>query len=112
MNITLLEWLEGNVDGGAVFVWGIVAMLILCLLWWLFLGDLLHKCNVSSLGYKLYEAGPIGTFGILLFLKFFIVLLITSIQASFIHGAKMIFPLLVFWGIIVAAVIFIAKHKK
>ncbi len=82
------------------------------IVWKLFLEKRLFSCKASSFWYGLYELGPLGTFAVIIFLGFFIVLLIASIQAAIEVGIKMIFPLILFWGAVIAVGIAIIKKLR
>lgn len=91
---------------GAVAVW--VA------LWYLLLKRLLKRRKVTSFWYGLYELGALGTLGLVVFLALIVILFIASIQAILSYGTSLLFPLILFWGGIVAIAILIIRyiHKK
>lgn len=89
---------------GIFVIWFIV--------WKLFFEKLLYSCDVSSFWYGLYELGPFGTFGAILFLGVLIVLFIASIQFAIDVGIKMIFPLILFWGSVITIGIAIIKRLR
>lgn len=77
--------------------------------WHLLLKRLLKRSKVTSFWYALYELGAFGTFGILIFLSLIAILFIGSMQAVAVYGIKLLFPLFIFWGGLVAIAILIIK---
>lgn len=59
--------------------------------------------------YSLMELGVMGSYLILVFFAFIVVLLVASIQGIIEYGIKLAFPLLFFWGGFTAFVIFFVK---
>ena len=106
--MNIIEWLDENVDAFDAIVFALIALAIWFIVWKL-LSKVLEK-------YKLYnfmELGVMGSYLILIFFAFIVVLLIASIQGAIEYGLKLAFPLLVFWGGFAAfAVFFIKKFKK
>lgn len=82
------------------------------ILWHLVIKRILRQCKVTSFWYELYELGALGTLGIIMFLSIIAILFIASIQAAIEYGTKMLVPLFLFWGTIVAIVILIIKHIR
>ena len=94
----LLEFLNDTIAARDILFWGLIMLATWCILWHLFLGDWLHDHDVTTFWYAMYELGPVGTFGLALMILLIIVLFITSIQAAFIFGGKLILAICAFWG--------------
>lgn len=105
---TIIDWLNSPVNIYMLF--GIVAVWVA--FWHLLLKKLLKRCKVTTLWYELYELGAFGTLAILVFLLLIVALFIASTQANTIYGIRMIFPLVVFWGIMIAFFVFLVKFLR
>ena len=110
MQPNIIKWLNENFDAGDVLVYGLIAFIVWFTFWKLVLGRILYKCDCNSLGYALFELGAGGIFGIFLFLLILVILFIVSFQAVIVYGFKMIFPLLFFWGIVIAFFVFVIRY--
>ena len=88
----------------------LIAVTIWFILWHLVIKRILRRCKVTSFWYELYELGAFGTFGVVIFLLIMAILFIASIQAVSTYGIKMLFPLLLFWGGIIAIIILIIRY--
>lgn len=109
--MNILEFLNSS-SGRSAFLYGLLGLVVWILLWKFLLGRLLQKCRPSSFGYSVYELGAGGSFCVILFLVILAVLFIASIQAVIGIGLKMIFPLLLFWGIVVAFLVFVIRKLR
>ena len=78
-------------------------------LWHLIIKRILRQCKVTSFWHELYELGAFGTLGIVVFLLILVILFIASIQAAIGYGIKMLIPLFIFWGGLLAIIILIIK---
>lgn len=111
--MNIIEWLNSNLDAGNAIIFSLIALAVWFILWHLMLKKLLVKCDW---GYDLVNMGPAlgpgAAFGILLFFFIIAVLFIASIQAVLTIGAKMIFPLLIFWGGIITFFVLLIRHIK
>ena len=110
--MNIIEWLNLNFNAGDAIDYGLIAFVIWSVLWNL-ISFITSKIKDYSLNYDLMNEGPIlgtiGSFGIALFLSVIVVLIVASIQAVIEYGAKLVFPYLIFSGIITAFVIFFIK---
>lgn len=102
--MNIIEWLDENVDAFDAMVFALIALAIWFVVWKL-LGKVLEKYKL----YGLMELGVMGSYLILVFFAFIVVLLISSIQGAIEYGIKFAFPLLIFWGGFTAFVIFFVK---
>lgn len=109
---TLLEFLNENTDAGDVLFWGVIALCIWCLLWRLFIGEWLRKHEVTTFWYTMYEAGPVGTFGLALMGLVLLALLITSLQAVSAYGPKVIAAAAFFWVVLITVAVLIVRSIK
>ena len=111
--MNIIEWFNENVDAGDAILFALVAFVVWFAMWHLFVKQLLVKC---SWGYDLVNMGrflgPCAAFGILMFFSVVLGLFVASVQAVFTIGVKMLFPLLLFWGGIIALSVFFIKHIK
>ena len=89
---------------GSLAVWYI--------LWHFVIKRILRRCKVTSFWYELYQLGASGTLGIIVFLSIILIIFIASIQAVLGYGIKMLFPLFIFWGGIVAIAILIIRYIR
>ena len=110
--MTIIEWLNENVDAGDAIIYLLIAYVLWYILWKIFLRKLFRKCPVGSLGEHLSDLGATGIFGICLFILLILTLLVTSIQLTWGYGWTLIFPLAVFWGGIFAFAVFLMKVLK
>ena len=107
--MNIIEWLTSNVDAGDAMIGGIIALVVWFILWKLLISKLFEKHKL----YDFLELGAIGSFSILLFLSIIIVLFVATFQAVGSFGLQLLFPVLLFWGgLIVAVIFFIKKFKK
>ena len=90
----------------------LIAVATWFILWHLVIKRILQRCKVTSFWYGLYELGAFGTFGIVIILSIMAILFISSIQAVIGYGTKMLFPLFLFWGIIVTIIILIIRYIR
>ena len=91
----------------------LIAFVIWFIIWHLVIVKLFNRCElISDLMSEGPILAPICSFGILLFLYVFAILFIGSIQAVFAIGAKIIFPLVIFWGAVITFFVFLIKHLK
>lgn len=94
-------------------IYTLIAFVIWCIIWHLIIVKLFNKCElISDLMSEGPILAPIGSFTILLFLYVLAILFIGSIQAAFSIGAKIILPLLIFWGAVITFFVFLIKHLK
>ena len=111
--MSIIEWLNSNIDAGDAIIYGLIALVIWFILWHLLISKLHKKSNIIN---DLVEMGPISgalaSLSIVVFLAFIALLFVASIQITIEFGVKMIFPLLLFWGAIIALFIFIVKKFK
>ncbi len=107
--MNIIEWLNTNFDAGDAMICGLIALVVWIILWKLLVCKILEKCNPGSFGYGLSELGAVGCFGVLVFFLIIAVLLVASVQAVITYGIKMLFAVLLFWGGIIAVLIFIIK---
>ena len=110
--MNIIEWINTQFDAGDAILGGLITLAIWFMLWKLFLGRLLEKCNCGSFGHAIYELGAGGSWCVLMFLIFIAVLFIASIQAAIAYGLKMIFVLLLFWSAIITLFVFIIKYIR
>lgn len=108
----IIEWLNSSFDISYAFI----AFVIWVVLWNLInliTSKILKKCDLN---YDLMRMGPIlgsmASFGIAVFLSLILLLLVASIQLAIEYGIKLAFPLLIFWGGIIAFVIFFIKKIR
>ena len=108
--MNIIEWLNSEFDAGYGLIFSLIAFAVWFILWHLILKKVFEKnCWLDDFVEMGPIAGPAATFGILLFLSIIAVLFISSIQAALIYGTKMIFSLLLFWGIIITTVVLIVR---
>lgn len=111
--MNIIEWFKSNLDAGDAIILSLIALAIWFILWHLIISKLFKKytfiCELMDLGPIL---APLASFGILLFFSIIAVLFIASIQAVLTIGAKMIFPLLIFWGGIITFFVILIRHIK
>ena len=81
--MTILDVLNQRVDAGDVIFWGLIVLIAWCIIWRLFLGKWLFKHDVGTFWYAMYEAGPIGTFGLVLMALVLLTLPIAAMQYLF-----------------------------
>ena len=110
--LTLLEFLNENTDAGDILFWGVIALCTWCLLWRLYIGEWLRKHEVSTFWYAMYEAGPLGTFGLALVGLLLLALLVTSLQAVSSYGPKVAAAAAFFWAVLIAVAVLIARSIK
>ena len=91
----------------------LIALIIWYIIWHLIIVKLFSKCDLIS---DLMRYGPLGSpllsFTILLFLYVLAILFIGSIQAAFSIGVKIIFRLLIFWGVVITFFVILIKNLK
>ena len=114
MQQTLIEWLNANLDAGDAIIYSLIGLVVWFVIWHLIISRLFGKYEFIG---DLMDYGPIlapiASFGMLLFLSVFVVLFISSIQATLSYGAKMIFALSLFWsGVIAFFVLLIRRIRK
>lgn len=111
--MNIIEWLNTTVDAGDAIIFALIAFPVWFILWHLLISKLHKNSNIIN---DLVEIGPIlgalASLSIVVFLAFIALLFVASIQAIIEFGVKMIFPLLLFWGAIIALFIFIVKKFK
>lgn len=105
--MNIIEWLGENVDAFDAIVFALIALAIWFIVWKL-LGNVLEKYKL----YSLMELGVMGSYLILVFFAFIVVLFIASIQGAMEYGIKLALPLLIFWGGFTAFVIFFVKKFR
>ena len=108
MNGNVIDFLNAPADISKLFL----AVVVWFALWHLILKRILRKCKVTSIWYELYELGAFGTLGLILFLAIIMILFIGSIQAVVEIGAKLLFPLFIFWGIMITVAILIIRNIR
>ena len=109
MQSNIIELINSNFDAGDALIGGIIALVAWPILWRLIFERFLRRCKVTSFGYALYELGALGTFGILIVLSLIAILFIGSIQAVIGYGIRLLLPLFIFWGGIIAIAILVIK---
>lgn len=109
---TILDFLNENVDGGDVLIWGLIILIAWCLIWRLFLGEWLFKHDVGTFWHDMYEIGPGGTLGLALVLLILIALFVTSIQAGLAFGGKLVLILCIFWGGLIFCFVKLIQYLK
>jgi len=112
--MTIIEWLNENVDAGDAIICVLIAYVVWFLLWKAFLKRFFSKSPIGSIGDHISELGATATFGICFLLLVVVSLFVTSIQAVFVYELTLLLPLTLFWGAIGAFVIFLIKviNKK
>lgn len=91
----------------------LIGFLITFVPWFVLRHTLIRKFLEKRKLYALLEIGALASYGILLIIAFLFILLISSIQIVFEYGAKMLFPLFLFWGgVIVFLVLLIRRLTK
>ncbi|MBQ3495725.1 MAG: hypothetical protein IJA76_03455 [Clostridia bacterium] len=112
--MNIIEWLNTNFDAGDAIIYGLIALVIWSIIWRLFIVKVFGKTAfISDLMNEHPRLASVASFGILLFFSVIVVLLISSIQAGLEYGAKMIFMLLIFWGVVITFfVLLIRKITK
>lgn len=105
--MNIIEWLGANVDAFDAILFGLIAFAI-----WFFLWKLIRILLEKYKLYSLMELGVMGSYLILVFFAFVVVLFIASIQGAMEYGIKLALPLLIFWGGFTAFVIFFVKKFR
>ena len=103
--MNIIEWLGANVDAFDAIVIGLIALVIWFIIW-----KLLSKVLEKHKLYSIMGLGALGSYLILVFLAFIVVIFIASIQGAIEYGIKLAFPLLIFWGGFTTFVIFLVKR--
>ena len=108
----IIAWLNSSFN----VLYVLVAFVAWFILWHLInfiTSKVLKKCDIN---YDLMGMGPIlapiASFGIAILFTLIILLLIASIQAAIEYGIKLLFPLLIFWGILTVSILFFIKKFK
>ena len=111
--MSIIEFLNSECNFGEFILFNIIAFIVWCIIWHLILKKLLNKCDWGSDFVDMGKIlGPLAAFGILIFLSILICLFITSIQVILVYGAKLILPLIVFWGGITTFFVLLIRHIK
>lgn len=103
----ILEWLNSNFDAGDAIIFGLIAFAIWFVFW-----KLISKLFWKHKLYSILELGAVGSFGILIFLSLIVVLFIASIQAVIGYGAKLLIPLIIFWGGVITFFVFLIRKLR
>lgn len=112
----IIEWLNSSFDSKDL-IYILIAFVVWFILWHLIIKRIIDKkCKPTSFFSSFLDAGPflgpLEAFGILVFLSFFALLFIASIQIAIEYGIKMSLVLVAFWSVIIAFVIFLIKYIK
>ncbi len=113
--MNIIEWLNESIDAFDAICYCLIAFVVWCVLWNL-TNIITSKLKKFDLNYDLLEMGPIlgsiASFGIAVFLTLIVLLLVGSIQAAMENGIKLAFPLLIFWGAVIAFFVFLIRKLK
>ena len=109
---TLLDILNNTERTGETLLWLLAILAVWSLMWRLFIGEWLGNHEVNTFWYAMYDFGPGGTFMLALVAFIVLVLFITSIQAAFIYGLKLILVLCCFWGGFIFFIVKLIQHIK
>lgn len=108
MECNIIDLLNSPLDIGVL----VVVVSTWFVIWHMALKKILRKCKVASIWHELYELGAFGTLGILLFLLLIAILFIGSIQAVIGYGIKLLFPLFMFWGVLITIAVLIIRSIR
>jgi hypothetical protein len=111
--MSVIDWLNSGFDiTDAIYFF--IAFVIWAILWNLIniiTCKILKKCDLN---YDLLNMGPIlgsiASFGIAVFLSLILLLLVASIQGIIQYGIKLLFPFLIFWGVIISFFVYLIKY--
>lgn len=111
--MSVIDWLNSGFDiTDAIYFF--IAFVIWAILWNvvnIFTSRIFKKIDLN---YDIFNMGPVlgtlSSFSIAMFIFFLILLAVASVQGIISHGIKLIFPFLIFWGVIILFFVYLIKY--